>query len=364
MTDKSETPKILEEISQAGAKGRSRPRNQKNARRRLFVLTFLLVSLITTIFYLGFQLRELQKGIADMNVRYDALRVTVSDQNSRLQVFSSEVDQYTEAEVADQALIEEIGRMSTEIEELRSQGLVQLTEPDSYWSIREAEFLLSLANRKLNLEKDIPSSIALIEDVDFSIVASGLQNVIPLRESLSRALSSLRAVEQIDYEGIFIQIESLKSAAEEIEVKGLEISKIPVSESEVTTNLGDIEYSTLGLNSLVTFLSNIFVWREWDRSADLILMTDERTIAKQRLYTLLEQAQQGLISQNGIVFKQSLKKAEELFAMLGAENSVLGGALKAELDDLVTVNIDPELPSLDEPLQLMNQLTFRLHDLK
>ena len=57
MTDKSETPKILEEISQAGAKGNGRLRNQKNARRRLFVVTLLLGPLITTILYLGFQLR-------------------------------------------------------------------------------------------------------------------------------------------------------------------------------------------------------------------------------------------------------------------------------------------------------------------
>ena len=37
MVDNSDTPKILEEISRAGAKGNSRPRNQKNARRRLFL---------------------------------------------------------------------------------------------------------------------------------------------------------------------------------------------------------------------------------------------------------------------------------------------------------------------------------------
>ena len=59
MTDKSETPKILEEISQAGAKGSGRPRNQKNARRRLFVVTLLLVPLMTTIPYLRLRIRML-----------------------------------------------------------------------------------------------------------------------------------------------------------------------------------------------------------------------------------------------------------------------------------------------------------------
>jgi len=259
-------------------------------------------------------------------------------------------------------LVEDFRRMNSEIEELRSQGLIQLTEPDSYWNIREAEFLLSLANRKLILEKDIPSAIALIEDVDSSIVASGYQSVIPLRESLSRALSDLRAVRQIDKEGIFLQIESLKSSAEKVEVKGLKNTINPASNTIV--EFTNVEYSTIGLNSLVSALSNIFVWREWDHTSDLILRTDERAIAKQRLQLMLDQAQYGLISQNEIVYKQSLIGAKELFALLTVENSVLDGALMAELDDLVAANIDPEVPVLDETLRQMNLLTYRLRDLK
>ena len=130
------------------------------------------------------------------------------------------------------------------------------------------------------------------------------------------------------------------------------------------TEFEDIEYSAIGLSSLVTFLSNIFVWREWDHRSDLILMTDERAIAKQRLHLSLEHAQQGLLSQDGIVYKHSLMRAKDLFAMLGNENSVVGESLMAELEDLVMIKIDPEAPSLEGPLQLMNQLTLRFHDLK
>ena len=362
MTDKSETPKILEEISQAGAKGSGRLRNQKNARRRLFVVTLLLVPLMTTIPYLGFQLRELRKEIADTNAQYDGLRVTVSDQNTRIQELSSELEQYAGAELADLTLVEDLRRMNSEIEELRSQGLVQLTAPDSYWNLREAEFLLNLANRKLILEKDIPSSIELIEDVDSSIVASGHQNVVPLRGSLSRALSNLRAFGRIDEEGIFVQIESLKAAVDEIKVRGL---KNPNSTAEgVITDFEDVGYSTKGINSLLSFLSNIFVWREWDQTSDLILRADERAIAKQRLYLLLEQAQHGLISQNGVVYKQSLIGGKELFAVLAIKNFAFGGGLSAELDSLIAINIDPELPLLDEPLRLMNQQIYRLREMK
>ena len=362
MADKPETPKILDEITKAGANGSHRPAVKRNARRRLLIISLSLFCIVITVSYLSFQLRALQQELVVMGARYENLIVSMAEQNSRVQDLAAELDQYAGVETADRSLIEDIRSMNSEIEELKSQGLVQLTESDSYWNIREANFLLSLANRKLNLEKDIPSTIALIEDVDSFIVASGHRNVIPLRESLSRALSNLRAVGQIDTEGIFIRIESLKTAVEEIRVQGLQTSNNPVSGT--TMEFEDIEYSAIGLSSLVTFLSNIFVWREWDHRSDLILMTDERAIAKQRLHLSLEHAQQGLLSQDGIVYKHSLMRAKDLFAMLGNENSVLGESLTAELEDLIMIKIDPEAPSLEGPLQLMNQLTLRFHDLK
>ena len=360
MADNSDTPKILEEISRAGAKGKGRPRNQKNARRRLFAVALLLVPILVTTCYLGFEFYELRKEFATLNSRYGSLSSNVSDQNSQFQALATEVDQFSSAEIPGQSLIENIRMMNSEIEALKARGLDRPSEPDSYWHIREAEFLLNLANRKLTLEKDINSSIALIEDADSSIVASGHQNAIPLRESLSQALVNLRAFVEVDKEGIFIQIESIKPIVEGIEVKRLKNPNNAISEA--STEFEDMEYSNLSLNSIVSFLSNIFVWREWENPSDVILISHQRAIAKQRLHLLLEQAQHGLVSQNGIVYKQSLIGFKDLFSMLVTRQSAAGEAIMVELDDLAAINIEPEMPSLTEPLQLMNQLKSRLQN--
>ena len=360
MADNSDTPKILEEISRAGAKGKGRPRNQKNARRRLFAVALLLVPILITTCYLGFQFYELRKEFATLNSRYGALSSNVSDQNSQFQALATEVDKFSSAEIPAQSLIENVRMMNSEIEALKARELDRPSEPESYWHIREAEFLLNLANRKLTLEKDINSSIALIEHADSSIVASGDRNVIPLRESLSRALVNLRAFVQVDKEGIFIQIESIKTIVKGIEVKGLKNPDSPIS--EVSTEFEDMEYPDSVLNSIVSFLSNIFVWREWENPSDVILISHQRAIAKQRLHLLLEQAQHGLVSQNGMVYKQSLIGFKELFSMLVTRQSAAGEAIMVELDDLAAINIEPEIPSLTEPLQLMNQLKSRLQN--
>ena len=72
----------------------------------------------------------------------------------------------------------------------------------------ESEFL-EVAKRKLTLEKDINSSISLIEDVDSTILASGYQDVIPLRESLSKLLRIFVLSTKL-MKRDFIRIESMR----------------------------------------------------------------------------------------------------------------------------------------------------------
>ena len=297
-----------------------------------------------------------------LNSQYGALSNIASDQKSQLQALATEVDEYFGVRVPDQSLTETIRMMNSEIEELKARVLTVPSESESYWHIRESEFLLSVAKRRLTLEKDINTSIALIEDVDSTILASGFQDVIPLRESLSKLLTNLRAIKQIDEEGIFIRIESMRALVEELEVRGLKVTSNRTS--GVVKELGETENPDMGLNSITNILSDIFIWREWDDASDLILMTDERMLTKQRLHLLLEQAQLGLISQNEAVYVQSLLKAKELLVLLAAEHSELGKSIMVEIDDLAAINIDPTVPQLEESLKLMNELTSRLQDLR
>ena len=153
MVDNSDTPKILEEISRAGAKGNSRPRNQKNARRRLFFVTVLLAPILITTCYLGFQLYELRQEFAILNSQYGALSNTAIEQKSQLEALATKLDESSESGIQDQSLIENMRIMNLEIEELKARVLIGPSESESYWHVRESEFLLSVAKRKLTLER-------------------------------------------------------------------------------------------------------------------------------------------------------------------------------------------------------------------
>ena len=358
MTDKPETPKILDEITKASAKGSHRSAAKRNARRRLLITSLSLICIVITISYLSFQLRTLKQELIVMGAGYDNLIVSMVEQNTRIQDLAAEFNQYLDTSIEPTA-IEDFTSLTTQIEELRALQLNQMVEPDLSWKIQEAAFLLSMANRKLFFETDIHTSIALIENADAALVESRHNNVASLRSALSKSLSDLRNAKQLDIEGVFIQIDSLKEMIDELEPIGLQNTDSDNSKKSMPAD--DSTDNLEGLDSFYNLLSSIFVWQEWSDTSEKILTVGERNLATQRMYSLLEQARYGLISENEVIYKQSLKDCKEWALKYTSKNLFLSQSINAELDELIAIEFDPDVPLLDEPLRLINQLIYEIN---
>ena len=191
--------------------------------------------------------------------------------------------------------------------------------PDLSWKIQEAAFLLNMANRKLFVETDIQTSIALIENADAALVESRHNNVILLRSALSKSLSDLRNAVQFDKEGVFIKIDSLKTMIEELEPIGMQNMDYDNKRNSIRTD--ETPYNREGLDSFFNLLSSIFVWQEWSDNSETILTISERNLAMQSMYSLLEQARYGLISENEVIYRQSLKDCKEWASKYASRNS-------------------------------------------
>ena len=358
MTDTSETPKILDEITKAGANPSHRPAIKRNARRRLLITSLSLICIVITISYLSFQLRALQQEFVLVGKRYENLIVSMAEQNSRVQDLAAELDQYLDTNI-EPTVIEDFTRLTTQVEELRTLQLNQMVVPDLSWKIQEAAFLLNMANRKLFVETDIQTSIALIENADAALVESRHNNVILLRSALSKSLSDLRNAVQFDKEGVFIKIDSLKTMIEELEPIGMQNMDYDNKRNSIRTD--ETPYNREGLDSFFNLLSSIFVWQEWSDNSETILTISERNLAMQSMYSLLEQARYGLISENEVIYQQSLKDCKEWASKYSSRNSFLRQSINAELDELIAVEFNPEVPSLDEPLRLISQLIYEIN---
>ena len=117
----------------------------------------------------------------------------------------------TQQQVASAA---ELTRLRNQLAELSARMRAADSDPNRGWKLLEAEYLLSMASRKLRFERDVVSAIALYELADVALANSASDESYPLRQTLSGELASLRAVELPDTDSLFLRLDILLAQAD------------------------------------------------------------------------------------------------------------------------------------------------------
>ena len=374
---KPETPKILDEISKsnsAKATGTT-SRQQQKARRRFILVIILFLPVLGGVLFLAYQQFQLQQQLAAFQQENQRLTLALAAQDSQMQQFQQQLEEPSQSVSVDNASVEALeadfqvleGDLNEEIRSLRQQlADFQSQRPpanettNTDWKVLEAEYLLGIANSKLQLEGDHVSAIELIENADAALVDSGNNSVIATRQSIAGDLARLRDLEPLDREGIYLRLGNLASEAENIKLLSSLRENFENRRNADSVPL-DIGSSPSGfVDSTLSFLGSVFVWREWDETPEAMLGSDQDAYIKQNLQIILEQARLALLSADVQLYQRSLSDASDWLHRYAVTDSGIGQALSTELDELASMDIDPALPSLADSLALIRQLTANI----
>ena len=374
---KPETPKILDEISKsnsAKATGTT-SRQQQKARRRFILVIILFLPVLGGVLFLAYQQFQLQQQLAAFQQENQRLTLALAAQDSQMQQFQQQLEEPSQSVSVDNASVEALeadfqvleGDLNEEIRSLRQQlADFQSQRPpanetaNTDWKVLEAEYLLGVANRKLQLESDHVSAIELIENADAALVDSGNNSVIATRQSIAGDLARLRDLEPLDREGIYLRLGNLASEAENIKLLSPMRENFENRRNADSVPL-DIGSSPSGfVDSTLSFLGSVFVWREWDETPEAMLGSDQDAYIKQNLQIILEQARLALLSADVQLYQRSLSDASDWLHRYAVTDSGIGQALSTELDELASMDIHPALPSLTDSLALIRQLTANI----
>lgn len=376
----SETPKILDELSKnnsanAGSRG---SRQQKNARRRIVVVTLLFLPILGGVLFLLYQQRLLQQQLIAMETQNLQLANSLTEQSAQMLTLRQALDDIPESTPADDTAIRAVeAQLSNELAVLgqqlsnlenqqatlqNQQSTLQNSQTTSAvvtgndWKVFEAEYLIGMANLKLTLEADVQSAVVLMESADAALLASGSESVFGVRQSLANELAQLRAVEGVDYQSLYLRVENLGSQLESLEMinsmrqnfEGRDIAA-PSTQINGAENAG-------WLDSSLTFLGSVFVWRKLEDPAAAMMTPGQENRLQQNLGLMFEQAQLALLRRDDGLFKQSLTRSAQWIGDYTVTDTSSGQDLIAELNELVSVDIDPTLPSVVESLELVRIL--------
>lgn len=231
----------------------------------------------------------------------------------------------------------------------------QLGKTRGDWLVADAEYLLSIANQRLQLVGDVKTSIMALEAADQRLRESGDTAAFKVRTQIAKEIEILRGVNTPDIVALYASIQLLKDKVPTLELilpyagKALEPVKVKPKKGEQDV-----------LDSALEVLDGYITIRHIEQAVPYILTKQEASFIRQRLGIKLEMIKIALVQQKEALFQSSIADAKQWLKRSFRANpsfSVVSG----ELDKLNGVHLDTMYPDISISLKLLKDITkFRI----
>ena len=282
------------------------------------LLVLVLIGVLGGAGWLGWT--EWQAKLEKSVDESDSLQADMAALQSKLQ----RQQQLTRQTIQQQSQL--IGQLEDQLHSVKlrlnsqAERILQLgTASRGDWMLSEAAYLIRLANQRLQVERSIENPLAILENVDNIFVQLNDPELIPVRRALAEDIAALRITDNIDREGIFLELEALAEA-----IVALPIIE-PPRQIEATGAVETVNGrgSSL-LDSLQRFsqkLGQLIVVQKRQQPIEPLLTSNEQAIIRNNIYLLLEQAQSALLKEEQAIYTASLDKTAALLARYFQLNS-------------------------------------------
>ena len=250
-------------------------------------------------------------------------------------------------------------------EQLRTELRAELNEglgtSGEDWLLAEVEYLIRLANQRVLMERDVSGALSLLSSADEIVEQTSGIAAYELRESLAYDIANLKAVSDLDTDGIFLSLSAMASQVPELRRKQPELS--PPTQIQIDNGEAQNFYQ-----QFLSLVNNIFgrVLNSVDYRRDGVAITPllppkEEYYLRQNLILKFEMAQLALLRNDQPVYHTSLSEAKLWIVKHFVETDPRTVALVTALDQLAEVEVDRSLPNISGSLRAVRGLLNTLH---
>ncbi len=141
----------------------------------------------------------------------------------RLTTFTARLDDDLAATERSRRALEDEQRKLAAAQEALDGSLAvlraQLGRGQTGWMLAEVQYLLQVANQRLQLQRDVVTAVAALDGADRRLQELADPGLNPVREQLAREAAALNAVAQPDIPGIALALDSLVARLAELPLK-------------------------------------------------------------------------------------------------------------------------------------------------
>ncbi|MEI6898175.1 MAG: uroporphyrinogen-III C-methyltransferase [Psychromonas sp.] len=180
--------------------------------------------------------------------------------------------------------------VKTDIQSLqRSFSESNVRHPND-WILAEVEYLVALSARKIWLEQDINTAIALLVAADQRIVELNDASLSPLRGALLEDINALKALPHLDSDGIIIALTSLERRVDKLRSSSLLVPDIDESiDTDLSNDINEWERNLQ--KSWDLFITSFITVNKRDSKVEALLSPEKSWYLKENIRNSLAKAE-------------------------------------------------------------------------
>lgn len=355
---------ITEEKKEETKKEKAAPKaTQEKSRgglwRFFIVLLFIVILVVGTAGFFWFWVNEKFADIKSTQEQHTQSYASSLEVSSVQEIQSAFERQLEQLKNKNQDLSKQVGELSDRVQSHNLRLLAMSTTSRDDWLLAEAEYLLKLANQRVLIERSAETATGLLEEADAILRDLSNPDLFELRKAIKEDIVKLKLVEEIDAEGIYLELAALSERVHDLPLVPQSYNYQSASESD---SAEDKESDSSTFKKFVdSFSSYVRVIRH-EKKPEAILPPDQTAYLHMNLRFMLERAQIALLREQQNIYEKNIQQArtwvENYFP-----NSSAAEEYSQLLSELGNKNIVSNLPDISTSLDMLHEYISMLHKL-
>ncbi len=245
----------------------------------------------------------------------------------------------------------QLEQRTTEMQSALDGVFQRIGRTSTQWIVAEAEYLMRIANHRLQLEGDVATALVALETADQRLRDSGDPVWTGVRERLASEMAELKTIRALDLAGQAAKLSGLISQIENL--------KLPHSGPVVAADSQEMAARTkeFTLDSVLRDgwdgFKSLMVIRHNERPLTAMLGPEQRFFLYQNLRLQLEAARLALLRRDQPLYDSSLQRAKEWIGEFFDQEQAVTKSMQTGIDALNGLEIQTKLPDISGSLRML-----------
>ncbi|MDH5766046.1 MAG: uroporphyrinogen-III C-methyltransferase [Gammaproteobacteria bacterium] len=315
---------------------------QKPSPLRTYFLLFILISVLVSLAaYTVWQ---------ELNTIKSTSELAQSDLQTQLR----QLDQATQSQL--QSMQDQQTALNEQLEQtitISQQAINTTNRNQREWVLAEVEYLLRIANRRLQIARDINGAIAALTAANQRLFDLGDLTYFELRKQLNNDIASLKSVYQVDINGTALAIDQIISLVNVLPFKSAQDEiKSQLSEQNVETTTEEPEGF---VDKVIDTVMNIGDIKFHQRSIQPASSAQQQQHIEQLLISHLLSARLSVLRYDNTQFNHDIQKSIELLNLYYKDNDNRVTQINNDLLEFKNINLLPDLPDITHSWNMLKQ---------